>query len=85
MVPCEGENFRVVPPARASLHRRAETPCTGCWRVDDDDGLSEREIDEALKQTPKGAFALSGLTVGLLLLAWLAIYVFVFLPRGTVG
>jgi hypothetical protein len=51
----------------------------------DDDGLSEAELSEALKQTPRGAFALAGLTTGLLLAAWLAIYVFVFLPRGSVG
>jgi hypothetical protein len=51
----------------------------------DDDGLGEAALQEALKQTPKGAFALAGLTVGLLLLAWLAMYVLVFLPRGSVG
>jgi hypothetical protein len=51
----------------------------------DDDGLGEAEIAAALRQTPKGAFALAGLTVGLLMAAWVAIYVFVFLPRGSVG
>lgn len=51
----------------------------------DDDGVSQPTLDEALRQTPKGAFALAGLTVGLLMLAWLAIYLFVFLPRGSVG
>jgi len=50
-----------------------------------DDGLSEARLEEALKETPKGAFALAGLTVGLIMLAWLAIYLFVFLPRGPVG
>ena len=52
---------------------------------DTDDGLSEDQIEAALKQTPKGAFALAGLTVGLLVAAWVAIYLFVFLPRGQVG
>ena len=51
----------------------------------DDDGLSVAELQAALKQTPKGAFALAGLTVGSLMLAWLAIYLFVFLPRGAIG
>lgn len=51
----------------------------------DDDGLSPAAIDEALKETPRGAFALAGLTVGLLMVAWLAIYLFVFLPRGEIG
>ncbi len=40
---------------------------------------------EVLGQVPRGALALAGLTVGLLLLAWFAIYFFVFLPRGSVG
>lgn len=52
---------------------------------DDDDGLSQTQIDEAMSQVPRGAFALAGLTVGLLIVAWLAIYVFVFLPRGMVN
>jgi len=34
---------------------------------------------------PRGALALSALTVGLLLLAWILIYAFVFLPRGMVS
>ncbi|MEO6341182.1 MAG: hypothetical protein ABIO39_14160 [Caulobacteraceae bacterium] len=51
----------------------------------DDDGLSDDEIQQALKQTPRDAFALAGLTTGLLMLCWLAMYLFVFLPRGEVG
>jgi hypothetical protein len=46
---------------------------------------SSTALEEALKETPKGAFALAGLTLGLLLLAWLAMYFLVFLPRGQVG
>jgi len=53
--------------------------------TDDDDGLSPEAIDAALKQTPRGAYAIAGTAVGLLMLAWLAIYLFVFLPRGSVG
>jgi hypothetical protein len=51
----------------------------------DGDGLSEAALQEALRATPRGAFALAGLTVGLLMLAWFAIYLLVFLPRGSVG
>jgi hypothetical protein len=51
----------------------------------DDDGVSDAALQDALKETPKGAFALAGLTVGLLMAAWFAMYVFVFLPRGSVG
>ena len=35
--------------------------------------------------SPRGAVAVSGIAVGLLIVCWLAIYIFVFLPRGTVG
>lgn len=49
------------------------------------DATEDPALELALREVPKGAFALSGLTVGLLMLAWLAIYLFVFLPRGMVG
>lgn len=52
----------------------AETP--------DNDRIAD---DPRLDAVPSGAMALAGLTVGLLLLAWLLIYAFVFLPRGMVG
>jgi hypothetical protein len=38
-----------------------------------------------MREAPRGALALSGLTVGLLLLAWFFVYAFIFLPRGMVG
>jgi hypothetical protein len=47
--------------------------------------LDEERLEIALREVPKGALALAGLTVGLLMLAWLLIYVLVFLPRGMVG
>ena len=34
---------------------------------------------------PRGALALAGTTVGLLVMAWLLVYFAVFLPRGPVG
>ena len=50
-----------------------------------DDGLDEAQLDRALGLVPRGAMALAGLTVGLLMLAWLAIYFLIFLRRGMVG
>jgi hypothetical protein len=38
-----------------------------------------------MRDVPRGALALSALTVGLLLLAWLLLYSLVFLPRGMVS
>jgi amino acid transporter len=49
------------------------------------EAADQQQLEEALRDVPKGALALAGLTVGLLVLAWLAMYVFVFLPRGMVG
>jgi hypothetical protein len=53
--------------------------------LQDDDGLTPESLHAALEQTPRGALALAGLTTALLMLAWAAIYIFVFLPRGSVG
>jgi len=48
-------------------------------------GHDDAALDAALRNVPRGALALSGLTVGLLLLAWLLMYALVFLPRGMVS
>jgi hypothetical protein len=65
--------------------------------VSDRDGFAARERDDAtdhideaalecvMREVPKGAWALSGLTVGLLLLCWILVYAYVFLPRGMVS
>lgn len=45
----------------------------------------ELQSNAALQSVPSGAFALAGTAVGLLIAAWLLIYVFVFLARGQVG
>ena len=50
---------------------------------DEDDDLAA--LEEALKEAPRGAIAVAGTAVILLMLCWLAIYLFIFLPRGTVG
>ncbi|HUK61317.1 MAG TPA: hypothetical protein VLV50_18950 [Stellaceae bacterium] len=42
-------------------------------------------LERALAEVPRGAVALAGVALGLLLLAWLAIYLFIFLPRGPVS
>lgn len=42
-------------------------------------------LENAMHGGPKGAIAVSGIAVGLLLLGWLFVYFVIFLPRGTVG
>ena len=49
------------------------------------DEVDDQALERVMAEVPRGALALSGLTVGLLLLAWFLMYAFVFLPRGPVG
>ena len=46
--------------------------------------LDEQEL-LMLREVPSGAIALGGIAVLLLLIAWLLIYLLVYLPRGMVG
>jgi hypothetical protein len=45
----------------------------------------EAALEAALAEAPRGAVAVAGVAVALLMLCWFAIYLFVFLPRGSVG
>jgi hypothetical protein len=48
--------------------------------------VSEAErLEQAMQDTPSGAIALAGITVGLLIFFWFIVYLFVFIPRGLVG
>jgi hypothetical protein len=51
--------------------------------------MPEPELDaedfKALAPVPSGAAMLAGVAVALLLLAWLLIYLLVYLPRGMIG
>ena len=59
--------------------------------MSDTNGADARpaDLDEqqrlALREVPSGAIVLGGTAVLLLLLAWLLIYLLVYLPRGMVG
>ena len=46
--------------------------------------LDERQL-LALREVPTGAIALGGTAVLLLLIAWVLIYLLIYLPRGMVG
>ena len=58
-------------------------PTTAHDCVDDAEEL--KQLEEALGATPRGAALVSAIAVGLLLLGWYFVYLFVFLPRGTIG
>jgi hypothetical protein len=47
-------------------------------------GLDEQQL-LALREVPSGAIALGGTAVLLLLIAWLLIYLLIYLPRGMIG
>jgi hypothetical protein len=49
------------------------------------DDIDDAALERVMQEVPRGALALSGLTVGLLMLAWFLIYAYVFLPRGMVS
>lgn len=48
----------------------------------DDD---ETSVEQIVARGPRGAIALSVLSVAAMLAMWLAFYFWVFLPRGTIG
>ena len=45
----------------------------------------EARIAEIAAQGPRGAIVLGAVSVVFLLAIWLAFYLFIFLPRGTIG
>lgn len=51
----------------------------------DSDAEELRLVEAAMDGAPRGALAVSAISVALLMACWLIIYLFVFLPRGTVG
>jgi hypothetical protein len=50
-----------------------------------DQSTLDQEQLEALRRVPAGAAALSASAVLLLLIAWLLIYLLIYLPRGMIG
>ena len=61
-----------------------QSPAAG-KAVDVSDALYEAALEQVLKIVPQGALALAGTALGLLLLAWLAVYFLVFLQRGPIN
>ena len=45
----------------------------------------ESEVQKIVAMGPRGALALAGVTVALLLALWFAFFIFVYLPRGAIG
>jgi hypothetical protein len=49
------------------------------------DDVDEAALARVMRVVPLGAGVLAGATVALLVLGYLAIYLLVFIPRGTIG
>jgi len=49
------------------------------------DPVLEADLERVLTEVPRGALALCGIAVALLLVSWLVVYFGVFLPRGPIG
>jgi len=64
---------------QADAPRPAENPFEG------PDDIDNAALTAVLRSVPLGAAVLAGSAVALLVLGYLAIYLLVFLPRGTVG
>ena len=50
-----------------------------------DDDIDDEALAGVMRSVPIGAAVLAGTAVALLVLGYLAVYLLVFLPRGTVG
>jgi hypothetical protein len=62
-----------------------DRPATADNAREESDGIDEAALTAVLRTVPLGAAVLAGSAVALMVLGYLAIYLFVFLPRGVVG
>jgi len=63
----------------------ADEPSAAAVRSEVADEVDDAALAEVMRVVPLGAGVLAGAAVALLVLGYLAIYLLVFLPRGTVG
>ena len=49
------------------------------------DEIDEAALARVMRSVPLGAAVLAGSTVALLVIGYVLVYIFVFIPRGTVG
>jgi Cytochrome c oxidase subunit IIa family len=51
----------------------------------DDESIAQTDLDAVMEEVPRGALALAGIAVLLLLSGWFFVYFVIFIPRGSVG
>jgi hypothetical protein len=49
------------------------------------ENVFENELEAVMDEVPKGALALAGTAVLLLVMGWFFVYFAIFIPRGSVG
>jgi len=62
-----------------------DEPSAAASPIEVADDVDEESLAAVMRVVPLGAGVLAGSAVALLVLGYLAIYLLVFLPRGTVG
>jgi hypothetical protein len=62
-----------------------DEPSAAASPLDVADDIDDESLADVMRVVPLGAGVLAGSAVALLVLGYLAIYLLVFLPRGTVG
>lgn len=50
-----------------------------------EESFAQTDLDAVMDVVPKGALALAGIAVALLLAGWFFVYFAIFIPRGSVG
>jgi hypothetical protein len=65
------------------MHSDQSSAADASFEVTDE--IDDAALAQVMRVVPLGAGVLAGSAVALLVLGYLAIYLFVFLPRGTVG
>src|SRR5215210_1459672 len=79
-----------APPVQAvsavmEVTMSLDEPSAAASAIEVADDVDEESLAAAMRVVPLGAGVLAGSAVALLVLGYLAIYLLVFLPRGTVG
>ena len=64
---------------------QADQPSAADSPLEVADDVDEQALADVMRTVPLGAGVLAGSAVALLVLGYLLIYIFIFLPRGTVG
>lgn len=71
--------------AGGAMSQASDEPSAAANPTQVEDEVYEADLERVLRTVPRGALALCGLAVGLMLIAWLAVYFGVFIPRGPIS